>query len=34
VCHLLGLTKVNQRVLLSRARSRVRQVLDQYFTEE
>jgi len=34
VCHLLGLTKVNQRVLLSRARSRVRQVLDRYFTEE
>jgi RNA polymerase sigma-70 factor, ECF subfamily len=31
VCGLLGITRVNQRVLLHRARSRVRQALEQYF---
>ena len=34
VCHLLGVTKTYQRVLLCRARSQVRRVLDQYFNEE
>jgi RNA polymerase sigma-70 factor (ECF subfamily) len=34
VADLLGITKANQRVLLHRARSRVRRVLEQYFNEE
>ena len=31
VCYVLGLTETNQRMLLSRARSRVRRALSQYF---
>ncbi len=34
VCHFLNLTKIHQRVLLYRARSQVRNVLDRYFNEE
>lgn len=34
VCHFLTLTKIHQRVLLYRARSQVRRVLDRYFNED
>jgi RNA polymerase sigma-70 factor (ECF subfamily) len=33
VCELLGLTEANQRVLLHRARARVRRALENHFTE-
>lgn len=33
ICHALGISPVNQRVLLSRAHARVRQALEKYFGE-
>ena len=34
VCSFLGISEANQRVLLHRARARVRRVLEEYFNEE
>jgi RNA polymerase sigma-70 factor (ECF subfamily) len=34
VCHFIGISEANQRVLLHRARARVRRALEQYFSGE
>jgi len=33
ICRFLGISEVNSRVLLHRARSRVRKALEKYFEE-